>query len=156
MRQKHIVRTKRNFLNAALVVLTGSILFAASLVQASSHEDMKKEVNEAAAAIGDYSVEQKDKAVAEAKEMMSELDRKWDETEASMKENWDGLKESSKENYELSKKEYNEQRRELSEWLDKMQDSSAGAWEETKKGFTEAHDSLSSSWERAMEKLNED
>jgi len=153
MKQGDISGTRGYCLTTMLFAVLGAIMLAATSVQASSHGDMEKEIKEAGASIGDYSVEQKDKAVAEAKELLSELDRKWDETESSITENWDSLKESSKENYELSKKEYQEQRRELAEWIEKMQDSSAGAWEETKKGFSDAHDSLKSSWNKAMEEL---
>jgi hypothetical protein len=34
-----------------------------------------------------------------------------------------------------------------------VQDSPADAWEETKKGFAEAYDSLSSSWQKVKEHM---
>ena len=45
------------------------------------------------------------------------------------------------------------QRIELADWVDKMEDSSADAWEDTKKGFADAHDSLSSSWQTVKEHM---
>ena len=139
-----------------LLYLFGSVFLAASLSQAASSNEVKKEVQEAASAIGDYSVEHKDKAVAEAKELMKKLDQSMDDAESSMKENWHSLEDSTKQNYELSKKEFHDQRKELAGWLDKMQNSSADAWEETKKGFADAHDSMSSSWKKATEKMTQD
>lgn len=79
-----------------------------------------------------------------------------DEAEAKMKGNWHSLEESTKQNFELSKKEYHEQRKELAGWVDKMQNSSAESWEETKNGYADAHDSLSSSWKKVTEKMTRD
>ena len=93
-----------------------------------------KEIQEAASAIGDYSVDQKDKASAEAKELMDKLDKSMEETESSMKKNWHTMEDSAKQNYELSKKEMGKQRKELADWIDKMEDSSTDAWDEKKKG----------------------
>jgi hypothetical protein len=139
-----------------LTILFGflcSLLLSATFIQAASQDEVTKEVQEAVNAIGEYSVDQKDKAVAEAKELMKKLDKSMDETESSMKKNWHSMEDSAKQNYELSKKEMEEQRNELADWIDKMQDSSDDAWEETKKGFADAHDSLSSSWQKVKEEM---
>lgn len=130
-----------------------SIFLTTSFIHAASQDEVMKEMQEAASAIGEYSVDQKDKAIVEAKELMDKLDKNMEETESSMKEKWNSLEDSAKQNYELSKKEMEKQRQELADWIDKMQDSSADAWEETKKGFAGAHDSLSSSWQRVKEEM---
>jgi len=130
-----------------------SLLLSATFIQAASQDEVMKEVQEAANAIGEYSVDQKDKAVAEAKELMKKLDKSMDETESSMKKNWHSMEDSAKQNYKLSKEELEEQRKELANWVDKMQDSSDDARGETKKGFADAHDSLSSSWQKVNEEM---
>lgn len=136
--------------------LLGTIILAGTFSQAASQDEVMKEVQEAANAIGEYSVHQKDKAVAEAKELMKKLDKSMDDTESSMKKSWHSMEDSAKQNYELSKKEMAEQRKELAHWVDKMQDSSDDAWEETKRGFADAHDSLSSSWQKVKEEMAQD
>ena len=130
-----------------------TLLLSATFIHSASQDEVMKEVQEAANAIGEYSVEQKDKAIIEAKEMMKKLDKKMAETETSMRENWDSMEDSAKQNYELSKKNMEEQRQEMANWVDSMQDSSADAWEEAKKGFADAHDSLSSSWQKIKEEM---
>ena len=154
MNQNLITTTRHHVI--VLLCLFGSIFLVGTFCQASSHGDVKKEAQETATAIGEDSVAQKDKAIAEAKELMRKLDQSMDDAESSMKENWHSLEDSTKQNYELSKKEFKEQRKELGSWLDKMQNSSADAWEETKKGFADAHDSLSSSWKQATEEMTQD
>jgi septal ring factor EnvC (AmiA/AmiB activator) len=154
MKQNLMKHTKRQLIT--FLCLVGTIFLSGTFSQAASQDDVKKEMKEASSAIADYSVDQKDKAVAEAKELMNKLDQNINDAETSMKENWHSLEESSKQNYELSKTEFKKQREELAGWLDKMQNSSADAWEETKKGFADAHDSLSSSWKKATEKMTQD
>lgn len=154
MRQKFMAITKYSAISS--LCLFSAIFLIISLMQAASQEDVKKELGEAAVAIGEYGADQKDKAIAEGKELMRKLDKSMDDTEASVKENWHSLGESAKHNYELSKKEFKEQRKELAGWLDKMHSSTADSWEETKKGFANAHDSLSSSWKKATEKMTQD
>ncbi|MEJ2137113.1 MAG: hypothetical protein P8X86_17945, partial [Desulfofustis sp.] len=39
------------------------------------------------------------------------------------------------------------------QFMRNVQDSPADAWEETKKGFAEAYDSLSSSWQKVKEHM---
>jgi septal ring factor EnvC (AmiA/AmiB activator) len=151
MKHNLMTMTKRQAI--IFFCLLGTVILAGTFSRAATQDDVKKETREAATAIGEYSVEQKDKAIAEAKELMQKLDKSMDDTESSMKENWHSLEESAKQNYELSKKEFKTQREELAGWVDKMQNSSAEAWDETKKGFAEAHDSLNSSWEKATEKV---
>ena len=137
-----------------LICFLCSFLLPITFIQAASQDEVIKEMQEAATTIGEYSVDQKDKAIAEAKELMKKLDKSMDEAESSIKENWHSMEDSAKQNYELSKKEMGEQRQELASWVDKMQDSSADAWEETKKGFADAHDSLSSSWQKVKKDMN--
>ena len=154
MKKNHITIAKYSV--TTLFCLANVIFMLCATTYAASKEDLKKEISEAASAIGEYSVDQKDIAIAEAKEMMRKMDKSMDDAESSMKENWHSLEESSKQSYELSKKEFHEQRKEMADWLDKMQGSSADAWEETQKGFSDAHDDLSSSWEKATEKMTQD
>ena len=135
--------------------LFGSIMLAASFSQAASQDEVMKEIQEAASAIGDYSVDQKDKAIAEAKELMDKLDKSMEEAESSMKENWHSMADSAKQNYQLSKEEMEKQRKELADWVEKMQDSSADAWDDTKKGFADAHDSLSATWQKVKEHMTQ-
>ncbi len=143
----------RQFVMTFSVLLFAAIMLTASFIQAASQDEVMKEIEEAASAIGDYSVDQKDKAIAEAKELMDKLDKSMEEAESSMKENWDSMEDSAKQNYELSKEEMDKQRKELADWLEKMQDSSADAWDDTQKGFADAHDSLSETWQKVKEHM---
>lgn len=139
-----------------LVVVVLSFFIGVSSLGATEQKGVKEEVGEAATAIKDYSVEQKDAAVAKAKELMEDLDENIDAWQGEVEEKWDDLQESSRQNYKMSKEKFQEQREELGAWFDRLQDSSAEAWDETKQGFSNAYDALSKSWSSSKEEMEKE
>jgi len=144
----------RNALGVFLAVMVLSLLMVASSLKASEHKGVKEEVGEAAVAIKDYSVEQKDAAVAEAKEMMEDLEQNIDAWQLEVEEKWDNMQESSRQSYQESKENFQQQREELAVWFGRLQESSAEAWDETKQGFSDAYDTLSKSWDDSKEEMH--
>lgn len=123
-----------------------SLMFIFTAYGHASGEEVKKEVNEAAEDIGAYTIEQKDAAVAKARELMEKLDKKTDALESSIEGNWDNLKQSTRENYQKSLKELRKQRNALSEWYGSMKHSSKEAWGEVKRGFSDTYDRLENAY----------
>ena len=139
-----------------LLSLLMSIFFFDNNVIASSHEAAKKEIKEAAAAIKDYTIEEKEEAVAKAQELMEKFDDNRHVWEGRMKEKFANLKDASKEKYEVSKKSLEKQRQELSVWKDKMQNSTSDAWDEVKSGFQGAYESLVEEWNNTEQAVEND
>ncbi len=108
----------------------------------ASGKKVKKEVGEAASAIGDYTIEQKDAAVAKAKELMDQLDQKTSKLEINIEKNWDTMKTATRQNYQKSLKEMRQRRNQLSEWYGGMKQSSKDAWGEMKQGFADTYDKV--------------
>lgn len=71
--------------------------------------------------------------------------------EGRFKEKRDDLKQSSKDTYQTSTQGLKRQREELSAWYEKMKGNSSDSWDEIKKGFADAYDSLTDSWNKAEE-----
>lgn len=150
--QTTYVDFRRTFFIAVLSLLA---VLVTSLSQADTKgEAAKEEIREAATAIGDYTAEQKDAAVAKAKELMDKLDDQIHVWEGRFEENWQDLKKSSQENYKTSMQELRKKRNDLSEWYGSMKHSSADAWEEVKKGFTDTYDQMVKSLDQNQEKMN--
>ncbi|MGB3212502.1 MAG: hypothetical protein WBB19_17510 [Desulforhopalus sp.] len=147
-------RYTNNFYISFYAVL--SLLFIFTTYSQASGENTKEEIQEAAAAIGDYTVEQKDAAVAKAKELMEKLDTKITVWEGQLEENWSDLKQSSRENYQQSLRELRKQRNDLSEWYGSMKYSSKEAWNEVKQGFSNAYDSLADAYSDTEENMNKE
>ncbi len=120
----------------------------------ASSEKVKKEVKEAASAIGDYTIEQKDIAVAKARELMDKIDDKTNVLEEKSEKKWGSLKQSSRENYRKTLKELRKRRNDLSEWYGSMKQSSKDAWSEVKQGFLKSYESVVNEYDAAQKKLD--
>ena len=97
-----------------------------------------------------YTAEQRDQAVKEAEQALEKLDRRIDELETRVDNNWDNMTQAARKKARASLKALRKQRNELAEWYGSFKNSSAGAWEQMKKGFSDAYQSLSDSWEKAL------
>jgi chromosome segregation ATPase len=135
-----------------LAIVSVIAVFTATGVRAAG-SDVSEEVKEAAAAIGEFSVEQKDAAMEKAKEMMDNLDDRIHELEGKTEANWDDMKQSSRESYNSTMKELRKKRNNLSEWYGSMKHSSKEAWNEVKSGFAKSYDSLVQSWQDAADEM---
>ncbi len=130
------------------------ILLMFSTFAHASGKEVKQEVSEAASAIGEYTIEQKDAAVAKAKEMMDQLDQKTNKLENKIEKSWDTMKAATRENYLQSLKEMRERRNLLSEWYGEMKQSSKDAWESVKQGFSDTYDKVVDAYNDTDEKMN--
>lgn len=131
-------------------------LILSSPAMAADEKSVGEEIKEAADAIGAYTVEQKDTAVAKAEELINDLDNQMNEWEGKIEANWNELKESSQENYRKSLRELREQRNDLSEWLGSMKHSSKEAWREVKQGFSETYGNVLESFRESEDKVAEE
>lgn len=138
-----------------LMCVSFSLVVFSSTVQAAN-TDVSEEVKEAASAIGEFTVEQKDAAVDKAKEMMDTIDDRIHKLEGKMEANWDDMKDSSRDKYNKALKTLREKRNNLSEWYGSMKHSSKDAWNEVKSGFSKSYESLTQSWQEAAQEMESD
>lgn len=141
---------------AAVSSVAMVIFLAFTVTLASQHDSTADEVKSAAASIKDYSIEQKDAAVAKAQELIENMDDEMHVWEGRFKEKWADLKDSSKEKYNVSKEEIKKQREDVSEWLDKLENSTAEAWEDMKHGFVNTYNSFADSWKKTAKEVSEE
>lgn len=132
-----------------LITVSLVTVFMVSNGRAVNAADPKKEMKEAAEAIAEYSVEQKDEAVEKAGKMMETLDKRIEVVEERVAENWDGFKQSTKEQYRKTFKVLQKKRNELSEYYGSLKHSSRGAWHEVRDGFAKSYNQLVLSWQEA-------
>ena len=149
-KQQKIIMAGNRIQRAAIIfcVLFGCAVASNSL---ASGTDVSEEVGEAFSAMGEYTIEQKDKAVKKAEEVMDDLDQRIEALEMKTEKKWGKMKMSSREKYNESMRSLRKQRNELSEWYGTMKSSSKDAWKETKKGFSSAYDSIESAWHEIEE-----
>jgi|AutmiccommunBRH5_1029478.scaffolds.fasta_scaffold00094_97 hypothetical protein len=113
-------------------------------------EDVKRETQELIGTLQKYSAKQRGEALKEADLAIKKLDERIDGLETRADNNWDDLTQSAREKTKANLKALRKQRNELAEAYGSFKSSSAGAWEQMRKGFSDAYQSLSESWEEAV------
>ncbi len=119
-------------------------------------QDVKKETKELINTLQQYTVEQRDQAVKEADQALKKVDSRMDALESRVDNEWDQMTQAAREKARANLKALRQQRNELAEWYGSFKNSSAGAWEQMKKGFSDAYQAMSDSWEKAKSEFDTD
>jgi len=115
-------------------------------------EDVEREAEEAAEAIRDYSIEERDEALQQGREALDDVDSRIRSLRGRISEQWDEMEPEARSQARETLKALQRQRSELARWLDELRTSSAGAWGEVKRGFVRSYEDLRRSFERAAKK----
>ena len=144
--------------NSTLIVslFAATTLLVAPIAQAQSGnepvkaEDINRETQDLINTLQKYSAKQRDQAVKEADLAIKKLDERIDRLETRADNNWDDLTQSAREETKANLKALRKQRNELAEAYGSFKSSSADASNKMRKGFSDAYQSLSNSWEKAV------
>ncbi|MEA3470039.1 MAG: hypothetical protein U9R57_17685 [Thermodesulfobacteriota bacterium] len=80
---------------------------------------------------------------------MESLDKRIDDLEARIDQNWDNMNKAAREKARANLKNLQKQRVKLAEWYGSLKSDSGAAWEDLKKGFSDAYDSILDAWIKA-------
>jgi DNA repair exonuclease SbcCD ATPase subunit len=117
-------------------------------------EEVRTEISEAMDAIADYSAQERDAALAEAREALDRIDAEIERREQALRENWADMSESARDAARESLRDLREARNRLGERYGALQAGASGAWTELREGFTDAWDAFSGAWDTADEDAN--
>lgn len=117
-------------------------------------EDLKKEMGDAAQALRNFSADQRDEAMRKVKPVLDDLDARIQQLEAQLRETWGQMDEGARKRGADALEALRRQRNTVAEWYGALQHSSADAWEKTKKGFSDAYDTLKGTWEKARKDVS--
>jgi len=147
----------------ATVGLVLMLFSTASLSLASHHEDgkttaddVKQETAEAYHTMLDFTVEQRDEAVAAAREKLDKLDARIDAMQKSLDKRWHKMSETAQRKQQAALKALREKRNEAAEWYGGLRHSSADAWERVKNGFSDSYERLEQAFEGARKEFEDD
>ena len=146
---------RKTTLTIAATALTFAFAAAPNLSMAAetTAKDVGRKLDEAGAAIKDYSVEQRDEAVKKAKVALDELDARINRLAADMDARWDKLDASSRKKAHESMGKLRKERNDAAEWMGALKHSSKEAWGEVKNGFAKSYDALAKSFSKAKEEF---
>jgi predicted phage tail protein len=140
----------------SVVFIQGSFTSQSSAGQKTTAKAVKSEITDAAETIKDYSIVQRDQAVQDIKSILEDLDARIDKLENRIDDNWDQMSEAMRRETRDSLRMLRQQRNEVAEWYGGLQHSSADAWDDLKKGFSDAYTALTDAWKQAEKQFNSD
>lgn len=118
--------------------------------------DVKNETKELINSLQQYTFNQRKKALKEVDQALKKLDERIDELQSSIDNNWDNMTQAARQKAKTNLKALRQQRNELAKWYGNLKNSSANAWDQMKKGFSEAYRDISNAWERAKREYDTD
>ena len=138
----------------ALLLAGAPMSFAAeSAAGKTTGKDVSQKIDETAHAIKNYSAEQRDEALKNAKKVLADADARIDHLENEMSRNWDKMNASTRKHAQETMKTLRQQRQDLSQSYGELKRSSANAWDEVKDGFAKSYDALRDSFSKASKEF---
>ena len=116
-------------------------------------KDVSQKIDATAHAIKNYSAEQRDEALRNAKSVLADADARIDQFESEMSRNWDKMNASARKHSRETMKTLRGQRQDLSQSYGELKRSSASAWDEVKGGFAKSYDALRDSFSKASKEF---
>lgn len=131
---------------AAVLSLSPVTSFAQDSKSHMTTAEVRAEVSEAMDAIADYSEQQSDEALAEAREALADIDTAIERQEQALRENWAEMSAAAREKSREQLQNLREARNELGERFGALQTGTQSAWEELKEGFSESWEAFLDAW----------
>jgi hypothetical protein len=136
-----------------LVFSSTATLLPASQQKEATATDVKEETSEAFETLKNYTVVQRDEAIAAAKNQLDRLDAKIEALQSDLNEDWQDMSKAAQQKKQATLKTLREKRNDVAEWFGGLQHSSAEAWEEVKTGFAKSYDQLQKTFSKASDEF---
>jgi len=141
--------------HTVISVIGVALLGIAPVCHAAPQEDkttakaVGQQMADTADSIKNYTADQRDEAVKKAKAALAVLDTRIAALEARIDKDWDKMDKTARVKARNTLQALHQQRVAAAEWVGGLQNSTAEAWDDMKKGFSDAYASLQHSWEKA-------
>lgn len=147
--------TSCSVIMAAILVITPAC-HAGTSNGKTSIEEIQKETNDLIQTLKAYTSDQRREATQKTKAALDNLDKRMDALETRIDKKWDKMDKAARGKAQASLKELRKQRVKVAEWYGSLKSSSADAWEQMKKGFSDAYRTLQDAWEKSDKEFGTD
>lgn len=154
MKKRKIKNVIIAFVSVAFIVVVQASFTAQSSADQTTMKEVKHEVADAARAIKDYSVDQRDQAIKKVKSILDDLDARIDKLEDRIDDKWDQMTTATRRETRATLRKLRKQRNEVAEWYGGLKHSSVDAWEDMKKEFSDAYTSFADAWKKAKKEFD--
>ncbi len=133
----------------SLALAATPLYAAANSADKTTAGDVRQEISATLETIASYSAEQRDAAVAAARQALAKTDARIDQLQKRIDQNWQNMSAEARQQARAAMKELQQERRDIAEWYGGLKHSSSNAWDEIKQGFAKSYDALGKSLEKA-------
>jgi len=140
---------KALFITAMFMIATLCFLpvsYAQANDDKTTIQDVKQETQELISKINGYTADQRDDVIKQTEQALKKLDNRIDALETDISNRWDQIDKAAREKAQAGLKELRKQRIVLAEWYGSLKSSSGSAWEQMKKGFSDAYQNIVDAW----------
>lgn len=139
-------------LRAGLLAVVLAAPVAAQETEAlTTADEVRAEISDAMEAIAAYSEQERDQALAEAREALNRLDAEIERREQALRENWSEMSDAARETAEARLRDLRQARNRLGERYGALESGASSAWNELRTGFSDAWSAFSDAWSAADE-----
>ena len=150
MQTKKLRKANLVFITAVFLAMASISFAAQTSTDQTTTKEVKQKVAEAAEAIKNYSVVQRDEALKKAKAVLDDLDARIDRMQSRLNEKWDQMDQVAREKATASLTALRTQRNEIAEWYGGLKHSSSKAWEDVKEGFLKSYRAMREAFDKAQ------
>ena len=141
--------TRRICPSVLATVLTLALALPATVIGQPTSTDVSKKTGEAWDAVKSYTMDKKNEAVAQGKQLVKETDDKIKQLEGKASK----ASGEAKVQYDKEIKDLKAKRAQAARKLDEMSKASAASWDSAKQGFADAYKDLHQSYDKAAARL---
>ncbi|HWA14272.1 MAG TPA: hypothetical protein VHA15_14360 [Burkholderiales bacterium] len=124
-----------------------------AFAQDTTARDVGAKIGEAGAAIRNYTVEQRDEAVKNARAALDDLDARIERLAADIDAKWDKLDAAGRKKAYEAMDRLRKERNDAAEWMGALKHGSREAWGDVKNGFAKSYETLAKSFSKAKEEF---
>jgi hypothetical protein len=133
---------------AAQIVLSPLAVGAEPAAKVSA-KDVSKKADDAARAVGQYTIQERDKALKSAKAALDDIDARLRSLDRKIDREWDHMDQAARQKARAAQDALRRERDEAAEWYGGLKHSSAESWEEVRAGFVKSYEKLKASFAKA-------
>ena len=150
MQTKKLRKANLVFITAVFFAMASISFAAQTSTDQTTTQEVKQKVAEAAEAIKNYSVAQRDEALKKAKTVLDDLDARIDRMQSRLNEKWDQMDQVAREKAMDTLTTLRKQRNQIAEWYGGLKHSSSKAWEDVKEGFLKSYRAMREAFDKAQ------
>lgn len=111
--------------------------------------EVGQQAREFGEALAGYTAAQRDAALKKAGQALDSLDARVDRLEARIRDHWSTMSDAARKEAQAKLNELRARRAEAADGYQRLEHSSAAAWEHVKEGFAESYEALQKAWREA-------